>query len=387
MCSDSALPKPDSGELAVAPDDPTLEARIDRPLTDAVFPETAEGAHLVLFQGADGGVELRWHVDDRALAHARIAFGDGPDVPLAVLRLRRLDGEVGSRLIAEASLEDGHLQAPGLARWPASSGAGLLQAEIGLSNAAGGWVLIARSNQLQLTNSVGADFLLLPASASSPPSPHREPLTSWVLSSSPVLPNLRQPTSTPLKLPLRAPTSDVRPAIADLGAPIRRGFSGALGEGDLGLGGPPAVPAVVPDSSGTDATRPVPSARTGVPASNGNGERATGSDGQSVQDDSLESGGASRAQIGPSKAGSGPIRPVPMDTGGEVHAELLVSGRAAPGTLLDLGGHDYRIGAGGRFSFRMPLEDEALIMRLLAALPRLPVDSRLAEEQAGEQGR
>jgi hypothetical protein len=44
--------------------------------------------------------------------------------------------------------------------------------------------------------------------------------------------------------------------------------------------------------------------------------------------------------------------------------------------LMDLGGHAYQIGRGGRFSFRLPINDPELILILLSALPELPVVSR-----------
>jgi hypothetical protein len=47
---------------------------------------------------------------------------------------------------------------------------------------------------------------------------------------------------------------------------------------------------------------------------------------------------------------------------------------------LDLGGHAYRIGRGGRFSFRLPINDPDLILTLLSALPELPVTPRGGED-------
>jgi hypothetical protein len=57
-------------------------------------------------------------------------------------------------------------------------------------------------------------------------------------------------------------------------------------------------------------------------------------------------------------------------------AELLVQGSAPPNTLLDLGGHAYRVGPGGRFLLRIPIREREIIMRVLASLPRLPVVAR-----------
>ena len=95
MCADRIPPAPSLPGDSVAPDDLTLADADDAGLQAADFPNTAQDAHLVLYQSVDGGVELRWHLDPTALSHARGAFGDGPDKPSPVLRLRQLGGREG----------------------------------------------------------------------------------------------------------------------------------------------------------------------------------------------------------------------------------------------------------------------------------------------------
>ncbi len=86
------------------------------------------------------------------------------------------------------------------------------------------------------------------------------------------------------------------------------------------------------------------------------------------------------------RPGSGPVRAFATSTVSELRAEVLVHGSAAPGTVLDLGGHAYRVGAGGRFALRIPLCDRTLILRLLATLPELPVESRVPDAEFDERG-
>lgn len=74
--------------------------------------------------------------------------------------------------------------------------------------------------------------------------------------------------------------------------------------------------------------------------------------------------------------GSGPLSPYPSGEDAVIEGELHLFGRAAPGSLLDLGGHPFRVGPGGRFSFRVAIDDPALLSALLARLPRLPVAER-----------
>ncbi|MEA1049664.1 hypothetical protein U5801_07565 [Lamprobacter modestohalophilus] len=87
-----------------------------------------------------------------------------------------------------------------------------------------------------------------------------------------------------------------------------------------------------------------------------------------------------RQDVAPSETrvsrGSGPLSPYPSREGAVIRGELHVFGSAAPGRLLDLGGHPFRVGPGGRFSFRVALDDDDLLAALLARLPRLPVDER-----------
>ncbi|MCF8005072.1 MAG: hypothetical protein K9L32_12900 [Chromatiaceae bacterium] len=87
-----------------------------------------------------------------------------------------------------------------------------------------------------------------------------------------------------------------------------------------------------------------------------------------------------RQDVAPSETrvsrGSGPLSPYPSREGAVIRGELHVFGSAAPGRLLDLGGHPFRVGPGGRFSFRVALDDDELLAALLARLPRLPVDER-----------
>ena len=73
---------------------------------------------------------------------------------------------------------------------------------------------------------------------------------------------------------------------------------------------------------------------------------------------------------------------MPADAACTLRAELVVYGSAPPGTVLDLGGHGYQVGSGGRFSLRLPVQDRELILTLLAALPDLPVESRDAAPSA-----
>jgi hypothetical protein len=77
--------------------------------------------------------------------------------------------------------------------------------------------------------------------------------------------------------------------------------------------------------------------------------------------------------------GSGPLR-TPRDASGmQLWGQVRIGGQAPPGSLLDLGGHAYRVGPGGGFAFDLQIEDPELIHALLRLLPALPVAPREPE--------
>lgn len=415
MCADRFSPKPALVDDSVAFDDLTLSGAGDARMRAVGFPDSVQDAHLVLYQSADGGVELRWHLDATALAHARRAFGDGPEMPSPVLRLRQLGDEAGgaaSRVIAEAALTDRHMVADGFARYAAGAATGLLQAEIGLSTGAGGWVLVARSNRLQAIAPVGASFLRakpgVAAAASMGPelesasepeaeaesesglgpeseserAPITPPSPPWQArqTSSALIPDfpLVQPSPGRSTTPERALPRDI--AAAD-------GSSGVSGQFDPSLASlGPSLSVIV--SGSPEISHPAEKASAAQPPASMPDPLRENVPKQVPEQASADTAAAPNAAPpnGTSPiAGSGPLRRFSVGTANEITAELLVQGRAAPGMLLDLGGHAYRVGAGGRFAFRVPLYDRELIMRLLASVPTLPVESRVGDTEPGEQ--
>ncbi|WP_295879326.1 hypothetical protein [uncultured Thiohalocapsa sp.] len=400
MSTDHSANNP-SATATQLPSDPTLAA----PASDAggEFPDTAVGTHLVLYQTEDGAVDLRWHIDPADIAHARAGFGNHPAHP--VLRLHRVGSHGDDQLMADADLgadadaEDGH------AHYAGGNAVGLLQAEIGLAGDDGGWLLIARSNGLPAAAPVGARFL----------KPGRSPTP---------------PEATAAAAPAPAGSSDGSSAAASSAA-----FSedAAAGDGDEAAPPPlplaPEFPLVEPPlsararaASQAPATQPEPEPDAGVGvtepaaaearaphrAAADNPALRSGSDpslGRAAPVTQLPGPGAGlpgtlrgpepppggvvprltprpppQATAPPTAApaepvaGSGPLRP--QVDGATLAAELVVHGTAPPNTLLDLGGHPYRVGPGGRFVLHIPIGDHQVIMRLLAALPQLPVAPR-----------
>ena len=109
------------------------------------FPNPTLTPRLVLYPLAGGGVALDWRLDPILIRQALAAFAE--QQAIAKLYLRRADA-VGTCL-AEAVLDglDGQPAGQALFGQPVQ---GALQAELGLEGqAGGGWLLLARSNQLE----------------------------------------------------------------------------------------------------------------------------------------------------------------------------------------------------------------------------------------------
>jgi len=388
-----------------AGDDPTLSApEVSSPAAadaapDDAFPDTVEGPRLVLFQRADGAVELRWRLDPTALAHARAAFPADAE-PHAHLVLKALDG--GAHPLADADLDATHLTDTGVARYETPDTEGPLLAEIGLGDAAGGWMLVARSNRLEAVGPVGVDFLReddrrdAPDGAAGEHEPPAAPAAGAVIGPD------RGTATPPLAPDFPLVPPPVRGDGSQPGTPSPPAGA-APGEG------PPAAAVVEPDGDGTGSipppigvTVPDPAPATDDPAVRGEASSmqveqvvimtdigaaaAEAGDGAGAAPPPSEAapqqGESARVGDGdrPAAGGSGPIVGARPGEGLDICAELLVYGSGPPGQLVTLGGHHYRIGPGGRFLLRVPVTDRALIDAMLAQLEHLPVPARDADE-------
>ncbi|MCG6941036.1 MAG: hypothetical protein LJE69_07275 [Thiohalocapsa sp.] len=377
--------------------DPTLGGLGAEPVSAADgFPDTAIGTHLVLYQTDDGAVDLRWRIDPADIAHARAAFA-GAEAH-AVLRLFHLGGNGDNRLMADAALGSDTEAESGLAHYAGGDAEGLLQAEIGLASADGGWLLIARSNGLPAAAPVEVDFLREQGPASAPVVAAADAAQSGAMAASAdagrsgtvAARDAAEPLRLEPEFPLVAPELSERAAsgVVPGAAPERTPTvaSGVALASDLDAATDVATGARAPFGAGAAADTTLGRAGYGA-------RLLAGADGQSLSEPPpggvvprltqrpLPRPDQPETQPGPRPAapqpaqtpvpGSGPLRPAADEA--TLTAELLVQGSAPPNTLLDLGGHAYRVGPGGRFQLRIPIRDREVIMRVLATLPRLPV--------------
>ncbi len=323
--------------------DPALEPSRDRAgaLVEPgpPFPNAASNRPpMVLFQTEDGALELHWDLDGMDLSDARAAFRHGTHTPDVQLRLNRLSGSGDASPVMVGTIVDVGGLTHGVARYTEIGSRGPHQAEIGLASEGGGWVLLARSNRLDATGPLGRIALPRAGADRSAMSPgERRP--TWDDTPAPCAKGRAAPDGG-IPATIHAPggrfTVDALATSAGI-APPAEGAESARRDRDF------LVFAPLDESNAPAGSLPTEAGEASVRAS----------------------------RLG----GSGPIRHRPAGESG-LHAELLVQGHAAPGSLLDLGGHGYRVGPGGRFELRIPIADEPLIRSLLASLPNLPVTDR-----------
>ncbi len=388
---------PGDGHDVVAAPDPTLSGLGAEPAAGTQgFPDTTAGTHLVLYQTKDGAVDLRWRIHPADIAHARAAFGGAG--AQAVLRLYHRGAVGDDRLIADADLGSDTDAEQGLGHYGGSHADGVLRAEIGLANAQGGWLLVARSNALPAAAPVGAAFLREQAPAQGAPpaaagSPDGAPATVAAAGSpgtarTPGAPEpLRPPPPAQESLPPEAfhlapefplvepepsglAATGVAPGRLQVQARVQTPGTGSApgAQPPRGADGRrlPEAPAggVVPRLAQRPPPRPPPNLPPDLPQGPARQETQAGSQGL------------------PAPApGSGALRPAAREA--TLTAELLVHGSAPPHTLLDLGGHAHRVGPGGRLQLRIPIREQEVILGVLASLPRLPVADRTDGEWQG----
>jgi hypothetical protein len=350
------------------------------------FPNPTLTPRLVIYPLAGGGVAIDWRVDPVLIQQARDAFAAQHAVPK--LYLRRVDADGACLAQAELTGLDRKPNGRALFDQPLT---GTLLAELGLEGQpGGGWLLLARSNQLdaipsRLSESPRPQAAGWPRRAEGPPttpprclSPGLDPSASQSDSPSASLsltqsagpePSLSPSSPIPIARPRDrgvAPERATRypdPSLAALAElPERRGPFPLVG----GSAASPSSEPVQPVAQATVAQA--------SPAAQPPDAQKLSAQGRADQTplNAQEGGPRTRRASG----GSGSITAYPGDAETRIQGELHVFGQAPPGSLLDLGGHPFRVGSGGRFSFRVALDDPALLAALLARLPRLPVAER-----------
>lgn len=340
-----------------------------------VFPMEDLGTGLVLYAGPPGEMRIHWRIERDDFERAASSFPLNGRRPAMVVRLRRDRPQGGTDQADELPLGLGVRDGSGECAVRIPTDHCRYHAELGLTNADGGWLMLARSNGLSNAVGIGVDLAVLPrvrvevtplegptavegVGAVTPASPG--PGSNPPQEGSPVEPALGAagPTPSAGEFPLvDLGPSPLTPRVLAGVTPM-----GVLGPGTgaVGPGAAPTAPDAGPGAaSGQDAGVGSAAAPPGASLLAG-GPQAAGMP---------PSAGAVAARIGVALAPLTYESPPEQASGLELNAELRISGRAPPGSTLDLFGFRYRVGSGGRFQLLLPVTDPEVLRRALEAAP------------------
>ncbi len=305
-----------------------------------IFPQVTDKTRIVLYAGAPGEIRAHWNLRANDVASYGAGFPiDGGD-PAAVLRLHRLGQDGSLERTREIRLRMSGVGGSGDAGFGVGGDGAKFEAELGLMNAGGGWLLLARSNRIQHAESIGLGCLERETGGASwrahtgAPTGDISAPFAGMHSDVAVGSDARERAAD--APPIWTETPPSRDGIADAGigrehAPV----TAVLGALDRGWEDPRVNPfpsrdiaasaGAVSDQSGILAASRIPTLRYGQPASSG--------------------------------------------TELVIEAELRIHGWATPNTVIDLFGHLYPVGPGGRFQFVLTVDDPDLLRSALARHP------------------
>jgi hypothetical protein len=345
------------------------------------FPLVLEQTSLVLLDVDPDHLHAFWTLAPNDVARADAAFPAGGGAAEPVIRLRRLHADGAAEVLTTLPMTEGP---QGDARFAVANDDATYQAEFGLRNGHGGWVLLARSNQTRLPRPVGIPIprwageerpaaIPQPAGLSpdgAPSVPGTVPQSTEHAGTDVLGGTQPPPVPPPAGAPEPLPSPGTRSArwvlamAAADGTEAARPITQATPEGtsmeggaDLHTNPPPAdeiplarawQPAIPVDWHWTSQAEPFPETASapdwGVPDLPGSARPSPAP---------VAAAPAQPEPPGPISSfalGRGPGAPV-------VEAEVLVHVSASPGTLVDLYGRPLRIGPSGRSTLRFPVTD------------------------------
>jgi len=318
------------------------------------FAPQLEHTALVLYDRDPEHLQAQWYVTPEELAQARCLFHDQAASARQVLRLRRLTRDGKAEVVASVPRPKAESKRDGQESFALQGDGSEYECELGLESDTGGWLLLARSNRITLPDGS-------PQSSSIPPAPGNS--------------RIRESSQGGEALgPSEAQDMPVEAALAAVGKPLYPVFP------NLELKPEDSQPLLRPSPSGGNA----PGAETrGGDAQFPNGAvPLSGLDGQTAASALPVTG---LEALPPPLLPSTPDRERPPELAGtlydpraalssaaprwgrsgrlelEIHAELIVEGRANPGSTVELFGHVVPTGEDGRFFIRRPIEDPVLL--------------------------
>jgi hypothetical protein len=322
-----ALPTPGAAECPPAAltacDDTAAVARVTPDLAAPsgplvpLFPLQVAGTQVALFAGAPEELWIHWTLAADDAVSAGSGFPAAGGRPTPILRLRRLRGDGSFDLIEERQLRLPGIGGEGETVFRVGQDYSRFEADLGLGNLDGGWLLLARSNEFQHAAQLGLAFPLAAAVTRRKQDPELSCATVQPMVSGNFQRDDPQQGSPASAIGLPPIAVDVRP---------REETQWIAASSDLlAAADHDPTDADLCSEHATDAPPRIPVLGYGMAVCSGS--------------DLL------------------------------VEAELYVHGWAAPNTEIELFGLRYWVGAGGRFQFVLKVDDPALLKQAFALHP------------------
>jgi len=380
--SDPGPPSAHPGSDGPCP--PAAEADVTAELAPH-FPGEERGTGVVLYGAARGVLRVQWRLEPDTLEQAVGSFPVAGARPTLVMRLRRLRPDGGSDQLDEVRLAAVARSGSGFREFSVPLDHGRYRAELGLINGDGGWLMLARSNDLDNVAQVGVDLTHLAAAVprasvrTTPPAPIALDTAEAAGEPADQRPTDARPVPIfPLALRLIAehaghsppgagsipPTAPASPAPVALLAPAAPTSPG-------GATGEPVTLKVILDPVAQGLPVPQEVRAPGEDGGRADSPKYPPLPVRPVFPELLTPAKPAAAEpvtygpLAPLSYGQEPVRSM----GVQILAELRISGQAVPGTEIDLFGHPYRVGPGGRFQLVVLVDDPELLRRALALHP------------------
>ncbi|MBK1644787.1 hypothetical protein CKO25_09015 [Thiocapsa imhoffii] len=347
------------------------------------FPCLDQGTRVVIAEAANGALMAFWSLASDDWMPASAAFLRDGLRANPVLRVYRLREASSEKLIETASLSLSGPSGAGEQRFEIGGCTGRYRAELGLSDHAGGWLMLVRSNLLEYGARLEVDLERLALrSVRASVSAHGSPLPRSTVHATEAgggqAAALRSARETVLEPRSGQP----------LGSATAIQTDAPLADHDRERAGMPCASSLQGDESAETRTSWVKSSLDGSDQDLGSilqdelgeldeqGEAWLAA--RSDQISSLQPPSTQDERVWATVASpTAPLvygQAVPRTDRVLIEAELRVNGCAPPGMKIDLFGQAYRVGPGGRFQFSIPVDDVDLIRRALALHPPELID-------------
>jgi hypothetical protein len=362
---------------------PSPDLAAEGPPLAPVFPLEDRGTRLVLYQGPPGELRIHWRLERDDFERAAASFPLNGRRPATVVRLRRDRPQGGTDQADEIQLGLGVREGSGERGVRIPMDHCRYHAELGLTNADGGWLMLVRSNGLYNAAGIGLDLERLP--------PDRGEVRLQLEPSECAVETVTAPASPgpgarvhPVGRPVEPALGGGTAATVDPDFPIipwarsgmlSRAPSSGAAEGEPGLfvepGGAGNGRGQAAQVEGRVGASPWAGLAAGAHAPTEPAQVAVGSQGPGPV---LPAGAPGPHGSMPTRIGI-PLTPLTYESpperasGLELEAELRITGRAPPGSTVDLFGFHYRVGPGGRFQLILPVTDPELLRWALEAAP------------------